>query len=113
MRDDRPLLVFASRAAHILGVCVVSEHPDFPADPAFRAIRTPAGMVRASDGAPIAIWLELTRECGPWELAARDGKGYRRAVVSGRTAGDFRKAFDAWEEGRNAEASIRRHRENR
>ena len=107
-RDGRPLAALLSRAGVTLGIAVVSDNPLYPHDPDLRAERVPGvrACVRASDGVPLAIWLELGRECGPLELTAMDGKGWRRTIVSGRTPGAFRAAFDAWMDGREAEDSI-------
>jgi hypothetical protein len=105
----RTLAMHASRVAVMLGVAVVSEHPSFPADPNFRAIFASGSKrpVRASDGVPLALWLEVRLELGVWEIVAVDGESYRCVVVSWRTTTLLGLALDAWDQGRHAERAIR------
>lgn len=102
MKTDRPLYVLASRAAILLGIPLAEGPPGFPANPHLRAeVRLAAdghGRRAFLEGLSVAVpvWLDLTREVGPWQLVARDGAGFRVVLFEGSTPRAFRAAFDAW-----------------
>lgn len=112
MRDDRPLHVLASRGAVILGLPLLDPpSPNYPSDPALRATRRGdlGHLVIADDGQVCRVWLEFGRGLlggREYALIVTDGGKLRRSVVEGRTPAIFRERFDAWEHGREAEASI-------
>ena len=110
MRDDRPLYVLASRAAHIFGLPLLDARPGYPDAPPLRAMRVNGKVVTAQDGKPAPMFLTFGRGLDggtSWQLVATDGAKYRRVIVEGRTAGAFRAAFDAAERALEASAALR------